>query len=914
MTHRLMISIALLVLGAATAHAASFVQEAYIKPSNTQWIDNFGHSVAIDGDTAIVGSTGEDSSATGVNGNGADNSVSTSGAAYIFVRDGSGVWTQQAYLKASDPTSNAQFGWSVAISGDTAVVGALAGDAQQTGVAYVFVRDGSGNWSQQGRLTASNAQFDDQFGFSVSISGDTVVVGANREDSAATGINGSGANNSLSEAGAAYVFVRDGSGNWSEQAYLKASNTGNLDNFGISVSISGDTAVVGASSEDSNATGVNGNQADNSITAAGAAYVFVRDGSGNWTQQAYLKPPVVASNFENFGVAVSISGDTLVVGAVSEDSGASGINGDASDNSVSGSGAGYVFVRDGSGNWSQQAYLKASNPDSNDNFGETISISGDRIVVGAKSESSSATGINGDQSDNSASAAGAAYVFERDGTTWSQTAYVKASNAESGDLFGLGVAVSDDLVLVGARREDSAVTGINGDESDNSYSWAGAAYAFASIPTYSVGGSVSGLVGSGLVLRNNGGDDLTLVSDGPFTFPTELASGATYDVSVHSQPTGPDQICSVTVGTETGTITNSDVNSVEVICTTNQPPTANNDSASVDEDASATIDVAANDTDTDGNLDPTTTNNVCGTCSTPSNGGLANNGDGTFDYTPNADFFGADSFVYEICDTDGACDTATVDITVDPVNDPPSFSAGADPVLPAGTSGPQSIASWPQNIDLGPGETQLVDSYAVTTISDPNGVLSGSAAISTAGELSFTLSGASGTAQLEATLTDDGGTPNGGNDTSTPVAFSITVQPPSADTSIEIVLCTDRSAPAAEYAYGLRVSNQGPDPADGAAVTHTPIAGATVTSISDPNCLDTGTAIDCDLGTLAPGTEFLIGIVIQAPPGGAQSLTMAADIIATTDDPNATDNSDSETVEIIPGLVTASGFESCTPP
>ncbi|MBL37251.1 MAG: hypothetical protein CMP07_02460 [Xanthomonadales bacterium] len=345
----------------------------------------------------------------------------------------------------------------------------------------------------------------------------------------------------------------------------------------------------------------------------------------------------------------------------------------------------------------------------------------------------------------------------------------------------------------------------------------------------------------------------------------------------------------------------------------NEPPTANDDNATTDEDTAETIDVASDDTDTDGNLDPSSANTACGTCSTPTNGSLVNNGDGTFDYTPDADFFGSDSFVYEICDTDSACDTASVGITVDPVNDAPAFTSGADPVFSAGTSGLQSIANWPQNVNLGPNETQQIDGYAVMTVSDPGGVISGAAAISTAGELSFTLSGNSGTAQLEATLTDDGGTANGGDDTSGAVAFSVTVEAPSADAGIELVLCTDRSAPAADYAYGLRVSNAGPDPAEGVAVTHIPIAGSVVTSISDPICLDIGSSIDCDLGTLAPGAEALIGVVIRVPDAGAQSLTMNAEVAAATGDPNPMDNFDEAPLEIVPGLVVADGFEICTP-
>ncbi|HSH28224.1 MAG TPA: hyalin, partial [Wenzhouxiangella sp.] len=181
------------------------------------------------------------------------------------------------------------------------------------------------------------------------------------------------------------------------------------DEFGLSVAVDGDTVVVGAHGEASNATGVDGDQGDNSATDAGAAYVFVRSGS-TWSQQAYLK----ASNtdaYDYFGWSVAVDGDTVVVGASGEDSNATGVDGNQSDNSTSNAGAAYVFVRSGS-TWSQQAYLKASNTDAGDGFGWSVALEGDTVVVGAYGEDSNATGVDGNQSDNSAGSAGAAYVFD----------------------------------------------------------------------------------------------------------------------------------------------------------------------------------------------------------------------------------------------------------------------------------------------------------------------------------------------------------------------------------------------------------------------------------------------------------------------------------------------------------------------
>ncbi len=549
----------------------TFVQQAYLKASNTDPLDIFGDTVAMSGDTVVVGAFGESSNATGVNGDQTNNLASNSGAVYVFVRSG-GTWFQQAYLKASNTDVNDFFGSSVAISGDTLVVGARFEDSNATGVngdqgnnlsfnsgaAYVFVRSGS-SWSQQAYLKASNTDAGDRFGESVAVSADTVVVGAPNESSSATGINGDQSNDLATDSGATYVFVRSGT-TWSQQAYVKASNTDVDDWFGRSVAVSDNTVVVGAAFEDSNAIGVNGDQSNNSSTESGAAYVFVRSGT-NWSQQAYLK----ASNTDAsdlFGTSVAVSDNTVVVGATFEDSSATGVNGDQTDNSVENAGAAYVFIRSGS-TWSQQAYLKASNTDANDIFGDSVAIDGDTVVVGAR-EDSNATGIDGDQSNNLANNSGAAYVFSRAGTAWSQAAYLKASNTDSSDDFGRTVAVSGDTVVIGARGEDSNATGVNGDQNENSSNRTGAAYVFD--VGFTVGGNVAGLAGTGLVLQNNGGDDLAIAANGSFTFSTGLTSGSSYDVTVLDQPTSPSQTCNVANGP--GTLASADVTNVTVTCAT----------------------------------------------------------------------------------------------------------------------------------------------------------------------------------------------------------------------------------------------------------------------------------------------------------------------------------------------------------
>ena len=414
----------------------------------------------------MVGAHQEDSKAKGVNGLQGDNSLSNAGAAYVYVLSGN-AWGQQAYLKASAPDADDHFGAALAVSGDTIVVGAPDEDSNATGVngnhyndaaqdagaVYIFTRTGT-TWTQQAYIKASNTQAGDHFGRSVSISGDTLLVGAPDEDSNATGINGNQSDNAALNAGAVYVFTRSGT-TWSQQAYIKASNTDSNDTFGSSTAISGNSIVVGAPIEASNATGINGNQNDNSIYAAGAAYAFIRNGS-IWSQQAYIKP----SNFSDtdilFGSSVAISGSTIVVGAP------------FFPNLDFPHGTTYVFIRS-AGIWSQQALFTSGGE--HEAFGGSVGISGDTVIVGAVGD-----GFLYPDS-------GAAYTFVRDSSNaWTKRAYIKASNAAEDDLFGVAVAISGNILAVGAFQEDSNATGVNGNQLNNSMKSAGAAYVFNRIP------------------------------------------------------------------------------------------------------------------------------------------------------------------------------------------------------------------------------------------------------------------------------------------------------------------------------------------------------------------------------------------------------------------------------------------------
>ncbi|MEZ4369095.1 MAG: hypothetical protein R2939_22850 [Kofleriaceae bacterium] len=474
-----------------------WVQDAYLKASNTDAGDVFGIGWALSGDGTrlAVGAPYEASAATGVDGNQLDNTAGFSGAVYIFVRTG-GVWSQEAYLKASNTGAGDYFGWSVALSDDGSrlVVGApreasnatgvggnqASNTASQAGAAYVFTRTGS-VWSQEAYLKASNTGASDQFGQTVAISGDGVriAVAAVGEASAAPGVGGNQADNTAFNAGAVYVFAR--AGTWAQEAYVKATAPDDSDLFGyyaLALSTDGSRLAVGASGEDSGATGVGGDDSDDSVDGAGAAYVYDRVGT-TWSVGAYLK----ASNPEasdSFGYELALSGDgtRLAITAYNEDSAATGVGGDQSSNATANAGAAYVFAWSGTA-WSQEAYVKATNPGPNDYFGWSVTLSGvgDRLVVGAINEASAAVGVNGDQTSNAAGGARAAYVYHRGGSPGAPHADLKASNTGGGDRFG-GVSLSTDgkLLAVSADSEDGAATGVGGDQSSNAAANAGAGY------------------------------------------------------------------------------------------------------------------------------------------------------------------------------------------------------------------------------------------------------------------------------------------------------------------------------------------------------------------------------------------------------------------------------------------------------
>ena len=414
---------------------------------------------------------------------------------YSIQADRQSAAEQYLYVKSPAPDTGDQFGKVMASSGDTLVVGAPFEDSSATGVdgdvtddsvadsGAVFVYRRVGNsWEQQAYLKASNSDADDQFGDAVAIDGDFIVVGAQLEDSSATGVDGDQASDGSQNSGAAYVFRREGD-SWVQEAYLKSLDIN--DRFGASVAISGTTIAVSARFEDSTATGVDGDATidDPAAAQSGAVYIFER-GEDGWAQTHYIKPSTV-DVLDEFGFRVALDGDRLAVAAPFEDS-VSGAN--QADNTAFNSGAVFIFGREDD-TWVQEAYLKAGSPGGGDGaaepptpgdlFGFSLALAGDTLAIGAALEDSDADVIDGDETNNGANDAGAVYVFVRDEDgSWNQQAYIKSFNSDAVDQFGVSVQLRGELMAVGANGEGSGATGVGGDEDNNNAAFAGAMYLF----------------------------------------------------------------------------------------------------------------------------------------------------------------------------------------------------------------------------------------------------------------------------------------------------------------------------------------------------------------------------------------------------------------------------------------------------
>lgn len=357
--------------------------------------DWYGWSVAIDGDIAVVGSPRD------------DDKTSASGGVYIYEHQIDGSWVEIAKLLASDGNDDELFGLSVDISGDKIIVGAYnLGNVNGNigGAAYIFERQIDGSWIEVAMLTVPFLLFDDAFGNSVSISGNTAVVGA-------PGANGNSS---------AYVFERQLDGTWIEKAELIPSDRGRREFFGWSVAILDDEIVVGAYGDDNE---------------QGSAFIFERQSNGSWVEKVKLSASDGVPG-ELFGRSVAITEDRIIVGA------------DRDDDNGTWRGSAYIFERQPDSSWVEQSKLLASDSQGGSFFGQTVSISENVAIVGVAHD------------NENGSLSGSVYIYERQSNgDWEETQKLTASDGEFGDFFGYSVSISANKIIIGAPTDDDRGNG-----------------------------------------------------------------------------------------------------------------------------------------------------------------------------------------------------------------------------------------------------------------------------------------------------------------------------------------------------------------------------------------------------------------------------------------------------------------------
>ncbi|MCG3126732.1 MAG: hypothetical protein CHACPFDD_01585 [Phycisphaerae bacterium] len=441
-------ALAALIAVCPALHATDWLEVQKLAQGDLDEGDHFGINCAIDGETIVIGSWEDDLGAN-----------TEAGSAYVFVRD-SGGWTQEAKLVASDNAADDHFGWSVAIRGDLVAVGSVWDDhtgLTDAGSVYLFKRT-AGVWAQVGKLTASDAAAGDYFGSSLAFRGPTLVIGASDDT-----------HSGVSFAGSAYVFTESGGG-WTETAKLIASDPDAFGKFGSAVGIvDADTIVVGSPADD-----------HSTHLQAGSVYVFTRSG-GVWSEDVKIVSSVPGDSFR-FGASIATGFDRFLTGEYNSEQGG-----------LAGAGATHVFVRGTSG-WSLEATLTPSDAAELDGFGIDVAFDGGVAVIGA---------VFG---DGVATDSGAAYVFRRGVSGWTEEAKFYATDGAANNWFGYGVAIEGGTAVAGAPFHTNGV-----------YTGSGAAYVFevcspcdtncdGSLNGFDVDSFTDLLVGSGTPCSSCAGD------------------------------------------------------------------------------------------------------------------------------------------------------------------------------------------------------------------------------------------------------------------------------------------------------------------------------------------------------------------------------------------------------------------------
>ncbi|MBI3133938.1 MAG: T9SS type A sorting domain-containing protein [Bacteroidetes bacterium] len=433
---------------AQTGIGQNFAEFLKAVPADRAADDQFGYSVDIDGNYAIVGAYSDNFGAS-----------ENHGSVYIYKRNGINDWVEHQKLIPADQEDYDRFGWSVAIDGDYAIVGAYREDEDAAGAnslsnagsAYIFENDGLGNWVQVEKIVASDREVDDEFGWSVAISGTTAIVGARAED------HNAGGTNYIYSAGSVYIFDRDGIGDWTQsQKICAADRAADInfpggysgedlgDQFGWAVGISGDYLVVGALHHDyavvSPPSGV--------LWSSGAAYVFERN-AGVWNQVKKLQN-FDREDWDRFGCAVAIDTNVIVIGAYSEDEEEDGVS-----NELTNPGSAYLFERNMAGNWLPAQKIVPADRNSGDHFGYAFALEDTLLVIGTHSDNHDEFGAAYLED------AGSAYIFEKNAGTWSQMQKIDASDRAEYDEFGISVGLSGYTILIGAFLQDTDASGTN---------------------------------------------------------------------------------------------------------------------------------------------------------------------------------------------------------------------------------------------------------------------------------------------------------------------------------------------------------------------------------------------------------------------------------------------------------------------
>ncbi len=458
---------------------------AYLKAFNAGELDAFGAAIALDGDTLVVAAPREDAAQRGVvaagelpstppfEGIGFEDRAFDSGAVYVYRHSEETGWELEAYLKASNAQAEDRFGSAVALEGDLLAVGALLEDGAEdeltdVGAAYLFEREGT-TWRERALLRPSNAAAFDHFGEALSFSGGELLVGAPLVDGGGLGVD-AGDEGEGNNRGAAYLFaeVQDeesGEARWQERTIFRSTEGGG-GFFGAAVAMDGELVALGADDDRP------------FERASGRVHLFRRDAEGVWVPDGIVQAEF-GGRFDRFGDRVALRGDVLLVGAPNEDSAARSVDGNENDNDRRNSGAAYAFARGDEG-WTRSAYLKVTNADSDDNFGQGLFVGEGELFVLAPGEDGASPGPTPGTfpGDNDLQNTGAAYRFVPREEGWEPAAYFKALNPGPDDRLET-VAASLEFLVFGAPGEDGGLRAVLGDASDDRGVDAGAVYVYA---------------------------------------------------------------------------------------------------------------------------------------------------------------------------------------------------------------------------------------------------------------------------------------------------------------------------------------------------------------------------------------------------------------------------------------------------